>query len=1361
MANSAVVGILKALLVADTAQFDQALKNSADAVTGWSKTVQGIGQTASTVGGMLTAALSGPLVALGTSAVGFATAFESSFATVRQSVDASEAEFRGLADAFLKLSTEIPVTAGEITKLGAAAGELGVAAENLPAFVKTISAIGSTTDLAADKAGEAITKLGAVFGTAEKDADRFGSALVELGGKSANSERQIADLAVKIGAAGKAIGLSEDQVLGFASALSSIGATSGAPIERFFLQINDAALAGGKALEGFAKVAGQSVEDFRHAVLTDAGGAITAFIEGLGKITAAGGNIGPILDGIVGKNAGLKDSLIKLAEAGSLVADHLDTSARAWRENTALTDAAAKGYETTAGQLKLLWNQIEAAGTILGQAFKPALDFLIKTLQDLTPVLTAFAKWFADLPGWIQAVIIVLPPLIFLLGQLAIKLVEIQTAATAAGFEGLAAGIGLLLNPVTLAIAGLGLLAVGIYSAANAQTELDKEVRSGLPAFDAHTKAIKDALETYDKYKGAAHLTEQQTRDLEDATRTLADASGMTAGKFKEEAEKSDTLTAALREQIKARGDASKSELDAMISEQGRLTADLVQKQQLLQDYRDKKGIAPADVRPNQFLAPDVKDLNATEYLGLLRQQEKAVRDLQLELAKLADEINAVNGIQSHNLATLQGTYHVTVQLTEAERADAEQKRLAAEAARKKAEADAAAAEAARKALEAAQAAIDKAGFEASVAGTQAAIKKLSDTIVIAGKNGGVASEKIAGYVLQLEAWRKAGYQLTAAEEDFRQKNIDVLAALVPVENKVKDLLALFPNVAREVTAAGDAEKKYQEALDGIANAVGRPGGAIALLNQFKGVVLGPPPPDRWTAGAQRELGVLIGTMRELEQQFRTSESAGVRAFGQIAGAAVELLKDIKGGGGLVSGLQAIGGPETTAGLIRTADAVLRIAGALVQLANGTQTASRGMNTLNGIMAGAQLGTAVSPGWGTLAGGLIGGLFGASTNTRIIAQNQISAWADAMYGGLDKLEEKLAAINQQALFDKLWKSKNAETMLATIPEITRALQDANEVQQKIAADNAKLAEQQRTALGKLQGALEQFGGVIPPSLRDLFDRFKDSVKIPDDLKQAFDDLSGDPSWQTLEQKAKDLGIDLAALGPKFNQARIKDIAFGYIHDIEMFSAAGADLDGVLRGMSDELSNVYQTAAKTGVALPSTLKPYMQKLVDMGLLVDENGNKIKDLDGIKFEDMEDTALGQIKNILIEIKGLLEKSLPKAADDGGAHITDTFNGLRRTLGQGIDIPVRYLPGDGGTAGPGPAPAPGPQPGPESVSGGYLNWADGTTFATGGSAVGETVTGAGAPVNITVVSQLDGREVARNQIRYIPGELTRAGV
>jgi hypothetical protein len=36
-----------------------------------------------------------------------------------------------------------------------------------------------------------------------------------------------------------------------------------------------------------------------------------------------------------------------------------------------------------------------------------------------------------------------------------------------------------------------------------------------------------------------------------------------------------------------------------------------------------------------------------------------------------------------------------------------------------------------------------------------------------------------------------------------------------------------------------------------------------------------------------------------------------------------------------------------------------------------------------------------------------------------------------------------------------------------------------------------------------------------------------------------------------------------------------------------------------------------------------------------------------------------------------------------------------------------------------------------------------------------------GGEAPVTITVVSQLDGREVARNQVKFLPQQLTRAGL
>jgi len=42
-----------------------------------------------------------------------------------------------------------------------------------------------------------------------------------------------------------------------------------------------------------------------------------------------------------------------------------------------------------------------------------------------------------------------------------------------------------------------------------------------------------------------------------------------------------------------------------------------------------------------------------------------------------------------------------------------------------------------------------------------------------------------------------------------------------------------------------------------------------------------------------------------------------------------------------------------------------------------------------------------------------------------------------------------------------------------------------------------------------------------------------------------------------------------------------------------------------------------------------------------------------------------------------------------------------------------------------------------------------------------VGEVIGPPGAPITINVISHLDGREVARNQIKHIPRALALAGV
>jgi len=79
-------------------------------------------------------------------------------------------------------------------------------------------------------------------------------------------------------------------------------------------------------------------------------------------------------------------------------------------------------------------------------------------------------------------------------------------------------------------------------------------------------------------------------------------------------------------------------------------------------------------------------------------------------------------------------------------------------------------------------------------------------------------------------------------------------------------------------------------------------------------------------------------------------------------------------------------------------------------------------------------------------------------------------------------------------------------------------------------------------------------------------------------------------------------------------------------------------------------------------------------------------------------------------------------------------------------------------------GPPPTIEPQIGLQGgTHGQYVDWGSGTPVMLHGreAVVPEGQALGGGPYNITVVSELDGQVVARNQIQYIPNELRRAGL
>ena len=157
---------------------------------------------------------------------------------------------------------------------------------------------------------------------------------------------------------------------------------------------------------------------------------------------------------------------------------------------------------------------------------------------------------------------------------------------------------------------------------------------------------------------------------------------------------------------------------------------------------------------------------------------------------------------------------------------------------------------------------------------------------------------------------------------------------------------------------------------------------------------------------------------------------------------------------------------------------------------------------------------------------------------------------------------------------------------------------------------------------------------------------------------------------------KEFGLDITKLGPAFQQAALDKEAQRIIDAFAVMEKGGADMTGVLEGMADEISKLVQDAIKFHGTLPENMKPWIQKLIDAGLLLDENGNKITDMSQLKFGEPMKSELEKLTEELDKLIAKLDE-LVKA-------ITDNLsNALQNLPDIDIDANVnyRYRNGPGG--------------------------------------------------------------------------------
>ncbi|MCK2024065.1 phage tail tape measure protein [Microbacterium sp. kSW2-24] len=329
--------------------------------------------------------------------------WESAWAGVTKTVEGTPQELDAVEQGLRDLTGVLPASHDEIAAVAEAAGQLGVKTKDVVGFTRTMIDLGETTNLTSDQAATSLAQLMNIMGTAGEDVDRLGSTIVALGNDGASTEAEIVSMAQRIAGSGKLVGATEGEVLALANALASMGVTAelgGGVASRILQDLYSAVQTGGQKLEGFAAVAGVSAKDFATAFKNDPVRAMGSFATGLNGVEAAGGNVVQTLNDLGFKSTEEQRVLLQLKSSGDLLTDSLELQNTAWQENSALTNEAAKRYDTVESQLGIMRNRINDAAIDLGSVFLPVVSDVAAGIGD-------FADGVASLPAPLQEAIAV------------------------------------------------------------------------------------------------------------------------------------------------------------------------------------------------------------------------------------------------------------------------------------------------------------------------------------------------------------------------------------------------------------------------------------------------------------------------------------------------------------------------------------------------------------------------------------------------------------------------------------------------------------------------------------------------------------------------------------------------------------------------------------------------------------------------------------------------------------------------------------------------------------------------------------------------------------------------------------------
>ncbi len=444
--------------------------------------------------------------------------FESAMTGVDKTTDLTAEELAIMSAEIKHLSTDIPIVTEELAGIGEVAGQLGIVKDNLLDFSEVMAMLSTATTMTAEAGATMLAQFANITQMKPEYYSNLASAVVDLGNKFPTTEQKIIDMSQGIAASASLAKMTESDMLGLSAAVTALGIETQAGSTSMSKLISELMMAveTGKNLNEFASIANMSAKEFSSAWGDSAVNALQAFVLGLNDTERNGKSATVALTELGITETRMQRMILSLANSGDLLNETLDTSSKAWAENTALVAEAEKRYATTQSQLTMRENAYNNLKIAIGDNYTPALKELyaletevlknvtefVEKNPELVKAVTAFVGVIGIAAGGLAAYLAIM--------KVAIPLMTLFTASIP--------GLNIIMG-VVAGVAALTGVVVGLTAASRKQTDESWELTAASREQYIRLQELNDEYEQTVKIYGETSYEAQSLRwKIEDLT---------------------------------------------------------------------------------------------------------------------------------------------------------------------------------------------------------------------------------------------------------------------------------------------------------------------------------------------------------------------------------------------------------------------------------------------------------------------------------------------------------------------------------------------------------------------------------------------------------------------------------------------------------------------------------------------------------------------------------------------------------------------------------------------------------------------------------------------------------------------------